>query len=263
MARYFLDTGPIVGITFLHDLWRTESERLFDTDNTLYTCQTAVYEYCNRTDSNSVETADIDWETEEGRFGDKFSTVRAAQGNLDIKLRSYDDDELDLDTLVDLFISEARIKENVFPQSLIEEYIRPNLEDFLSEEIGDQDLTSKVARQAMDALCDTIQTQARNKKKRLKRRVKMAPEQDGDWKMEKRQLDFVGYRDRLILCDAAYMKDRGLLDKVVTVDSNHMYDNRKKIEAILGIRILLVKDEFADDTSYLTSGAESKGQDTD
>jgi len=42
-----------------------------------------------------------------------------------------------------------------------------------------------------------------------------------------------------------------------------MYDNQKKIEAILGIRILLVKDEFADDTSYLTSGAESKGQDTD
>lgn len=258
MARYFLDTGPIVGITFLHDLWRTESERVFDTDNTLYTCQTAVYEYCNKTDSNSVETADIDWETEEGRFGDKFSTVRAAQGNLDIKLRSYDDDKLDLDTLVNLFISEARIKENVFPHSLIDEYIRPNLEDFLSEEIGNQKITCKVARQAMDALCDTIQTQARNKKKRLKRRIKMAPKRDGDWTMKRRRLDFVGYRDRLILCDAANMKEQGLLDKVVTVDSNHMYDKRKRIDAILGIRILLIKDQFADDTSYLTVDTESR-----
>lgn len=262
MARYFLDTGPIVGITFLHDLWRTESERLFDTDNTLYTCWTVVYEYCNRTDSNSMETADINWEEEEGRFGDKLSTVRAAQGNLDIKLRSHDDEELDLDTLVDLFISEARIKENVFPHSLIEEYIRPNLEEFLAEEIGDQEITCKVARQSMDALCDTIQKQARDKKNCLKRRVKMAPERKGDWEREQGQLDFVGYRDRLILCDAAYMKEKGLLDKMVTVDANHMYVNRKDIEAILGLRILLIKDEFADHSSYLTSGAESAGQDT-
>jgi len=47
MTRYFLDTGPMLGVTFLHDLWRDESERLFDTDNTLYTCDAAIYEYCN------------------------------------------------------------------------------------------------------------------------------------------------------------------------------------------------------------------------
>lgn len=82
-------------MTFLHDLWRDELERLFDTDNTLYTSDAALYEYCNYDGSNDLETADIDLESEDGRFGQILSKVRLAQRSLDIKLQSYEADEID------------------------------------------------------------------------------------------------------------------------------------------------------------------------
>lgn len=70
MSTYLLDTGVIVGIIFPHDLWRDEGERLFVTDNTLRTSPTGVYEYCNSIDSNLLETTDLDWESEDEKFGE-------------------------------------------------------------------------------------------------------------------------------------------------------------------------------------------------
>jgi len=246
MARYFLDTGALLGITFLHDLWREESKHLFETGNTLYTSRAVVYEYCNNDDSNSPETADVDWETEEGRFGEKFSKVRAAQVNLDLKLRTYDD-ELDLETLVDAFITETGIEDEVYPPSKIDEYIRPNIRAFLADEIDGGEITPKVAREAMDALCDTIQTKARDTRERLRRRLKEGPERQTDWEETRERLEFVdGYLDRVILCDAGHLRDEDILEKVITADKTDIYENRKRIGAVLGLTILFIKDEFAD-----------------
>lgn len=249
MARYFLDTGALVGVTFLHDLWHSDAERLFDTDNTLYTSPAVVYEYCNSTKSNEFESTDVDWETEEGLFGEKFSTVRAAQVNLNLKLRTYEDDELDLETLVDAFITETGIEDKIYPPSKIEEYIRPNIREFLVDEIGDQEMTCAVAREAMDTLCDTIQKESREVRDRLQEQVKEAPPREDDWEETKQQLEFVnGKLDRIILCDAGHMKDKNLLKKLITSDKNHLYSNREKINAVLGIKIVFIKDEFADPT---------------
>lgn len=247
MSRYFLDTGVLVGLTFLHDLWHDEAERLFATDNSLYTSQAVVYEYCNSTDSNLLEEADVDWHSEKGRFGDKLAKVRAAQMNLDLRLRNYDDEELDLETLVDAFIEETGIEDRIYPPRLIDEYIRPNITAFLKQEVDDREITCALAREAMDALCDTVQEKAHDARDNIRDRVTEAPEREDDGGACRRRLDFVdGYVDKVVLCDAGHLQDKNILDKVVTSDKSHMYGNREQIEAVLGIRVLYIKDAFAD-----------------
>lgn len=247
MSRYFLDTGPLVGVTFLHDLWRDEAKRLFETDNSFSTSRAVIYEYCNSTSENSLDSAEVSWETDEGRFGDKFSKIRAAQTNLGIKLRSYADEELDLETLIDEFIAATRIEENVYPQRLIPEIIRPNIRNFLRDEIGDQQVTCKVAREAMDALCDTIITDALETRARLQNRLTWGPTSEWTEEERDRRLSFVdGYVDKVILCDANHQRNRNLIGKIVTSDKSHMYGNRDRIRAVLGLPVVYIKDEFAD-----------------
>lgn len=247
MTRYFLDTGPLLGVTFLHDLWYDESERLFDTDNTLYTCNAALYEYCNYDGSNSLETAEIDLESEDGRFGQILSKVRLAQRSLDVKLHSYDDAELDLETLVDEFIEETGLDEDIKPEELIDERIKPNVREYLVEKIDGREVTKAVAREVMEDLCDEIETEARNTQVRIRRRVKQVPEREGDWSDTKSRLHFVDDRlDKEILCDAANMRDKNRLERVVTTDNNHMYSNRERIDAVLGLTIVFIKDEFGE-----------------
>lgn len=249
MTRYFLDTGPMLGVTFLHDLWRDESERLFDTDNTLYTSDAALYEYCNYDGSNDLETAGIDLESEDGRFGQILSKVRLAQRSLDIKLQSYDDDELDLETLTDEFIEETGLENEIKPEELIDKRIKPNVGEYLVEKIAGREVTKGIAREAMDDLCDEIETKARNMQAMLDRRVKRAPEREDDWVDEKKRLRFIDDRiDKEILCDAANMREMNQLSRVVTTDNNHIYSNRERIDAILGLTIVFIKDEFSEAT---------------
>jgi hypothetical protein len=99
----------------------------------------------------------------------------------------------------------------------------------------------------MDALCDTIQTEARETCERLRRRLKQGPERQTEWEATRRRLEFVdGYVDRVILCDAAHLRDEGILEKVITADRTDIYESRKRIDAVLGLTILFIKDEFAD-----------------
>lgn len=247
MTRYFLDTGPLLGVTFLHDLWRDESKALFDTDNTLYTSDTVLYEYCNYDGSNSLETADIDLESEDGRFGQILSKIRLAQRSLDLKLQGYADNELDLDTLIEKFIEETGLKENIRPKELLDQRIKPNLREYFIQKIGDREVTQAVAREVMDDLCDEIEAEARATQQRIAQRVKRVPEREADWSERKQRLHFVDdHLDKEILCDAANMRDKNQLSQVVTTDNNHMYSNRERINTILGLTIVFIKDEFAD-----------------
>lgn len=247
MARYFLDTGALLGITFLHDLWRSESERLFATKNTVYTSDAVVFEYCNRDQSNTYESADIDWETEEGRFGEKLSKVRAAQVNLDLRLQTYDDSELDLESLVDAFLSEVGIKDEIYPEKKIGTQIRPNIRQFLKSEIGDKEITCKVAREAMDTLCDTIQYEAREARRQLRDLIKRGPERESDWKEVRERLSFVdGKMDKIILCDVSHLENKNILQKVITADKSDLYGQRERIHTVLGIKVLFIKDELAE-----------------
>lgn len=246
MARYFLDTGAVVGVTFLHDLWFTDSRRIFDSENSFYLTPPVVYEYCNSTDDNLVKNTDIDWDTEEGLFGSKLSNVRAAQINLDLKLQSYDDDELSIESLTKDFLEESRVKEKVDEKS-INEYIRPNIRRFIEHTVDGRDVTSEVAREVMDVLCDTIQTNARDTRKEIHKRVTEYSVPTDERDPYKERFEFVdGFVDTVILSDVTWMYEKGILSKIVTSDGSHMYGNRKRIETVAGLTVLFIKDELAD-----------------
>ena len=245
MARYFLDNGVLIGLTFLHDAWRDEAERIFDTENTLFVNEAVIYDYCNRTRENSLEEADVDWDTEEGVFGKKLSPIRAAQFNLDLKMESLTDDELDLDTLVESFLEESQVKKKT-DEELIEEYIRPRIREFLKAEINGRPITSEVASEVMETLCDTIQTQAREKREVIRTRVREKDVKEEHWQQFADRLGFVdGHVDTVILSSVAWLSDKDFLHRIVTSDASDMYNDRDRIRASVGINVIFIKDEFA------------------
>lgn len=245
MARYFLDNGVLIGLTFLYDAWRDEAERVFDTGNSLFVNEAVIYDYCNRTRENSLEEADIDWDTEEGVFGKKLSPIRAAQFNLDLKMESLTDDELDLETLVDSFLEESQVEKKT-DEDLIEEYIRPRIRDFLEDEIDGRSITSEVASEVMETLCDTIQTQAREKREVIRSRVRKKEVSEEKWQQYTGQLGFVdGHVDTVILSSVAWLSNIDFLHRIVSSDESDMYNDRDRIRASVGITVVYIKDKFA------------------
>lgn len=246
MPRYFLDTGTVVGLTFLHDLWFDEARRLFATENSLYISRPVLYEYCNSTDDNLLTNTEVEWDSEEGLFGTKLSNVRAAQVNLDLKLQSSDDEELDVESLVEDFIDASGVEENV-DEASIDAYIRPNLRRFLEHEIGDCEVTREVAREAMDTLYDTIQTNARDTREEIRECVTEYGIPSDERDQFKSRLQFVdGYVDTVILSDVAWLNQEGILSKIITSDNSHMYGERERIDAVIGVTVVFLRDEFAD-----------------
>ena len=95
--------------------------------------------------------------------------------------------------------------------------------------------------------CDTIITDALETRAQLQSRLTWGPR--SEWTEEERnqRLWFVeGYVDRVILCDANHQRNRNLIGKIVTSDKAHMYENRERIRAVLGLPVVYLKDEFAD-----------------
>lgn len=244
MARYFLDTNVLEGLTFLHDAWRDEAERLFDTRNSLFIGDGVLYEYCNKKDEK-LEDTDLDWDTEAGRFGVKLSEVRLALYSLDAKLHSYESDELDLGVLVDEFLEATGVADGTDP-ALIDEYIRPRIRRFLEEETDGREIDPEVASEAITRLCYTVQDQARAKRKEIKTRVTLK-EIDKPTRMKRfDNLDYIsGFIDTYMLGGVAHLAKQNFLHKIVSSDNSHIYSNRDRLRSDHGIAVVFIKDEFA------------------
>ena len=219
MSRYFLDTGVVIGFTFLHDMWRTEAEEVFDSDNSFYVSEAVVYEYCNRTDDNYLEDTDVDWETEEGRFGEIIEVAEASKMTFDMKIDTYRDAELDVETLVDDFISVTQINDEVDPEK-IEEYIRPKIREFIIDELEGREITTSVAREIAEVLYSTIIDGGRRIREDIRARVtqRSAPMDEREHYREKVNRFINGYIDTVILSDAGHLQDRGVLTNLITSD---------------------------------------------
>ncbi|ELZ32867.1 hypothetical protein [Halorubrum tebenquichense] len=247
MARYFLDTGVLVGLTFLHDLWHDDAERLYDTDNGLYTSRAVVYEYCNNSNSSKLEDTVVDWDTDDGLFGATLAKVRAAQMNLNLRIDGYDDDELDIETLVEAFLEETDVMSSIKPQRLIEEHIEPNIRNELENTLTGEEVTRESGRRTLDSLCDTVINEAHETRQDLQNRLTQGPSGALSKSERRQRLGFVdGYMDKVILSDAAYQNDRNIVSKVVTADKSDMYGYHERISAELGIQVIYIKDELAD-----------------
>lgn len=251
MARYFLDTGVLVGLTFLHDGWRTEAERVFESNNTFYVNCIVIYEYCNRERGKSREETSVDWESNNGVFGRILSKARIAQWNVETRLESLSDDELDLDNLVEVYLEEAGVydQEHV-DEDLITEYIRPQLRDYLLEVIDDRPLTRSVAMESMIALCSEVVDGAHRKRDEIRDRVRERNVAPSDRKQYVDNLRFIDGRDDTdILASVAHLEDGNVLEKLITTDNSHIYSQRDRIKLDVGVTIVFIKDELAEPPS--------------
>jgi predicted nucleic acid-binding protein len=254
MSRYFLDTGVIVGATFLHDAWYQESKRILNSGNTFYVNRAVKFEYCNSTRNNSLEGADVDWDTDEGKFGEKLNSIRPAQTTLNLKLDSISEQELSVDKLVDEFFLASHIYQKIDGELIVndekvdpekfEEYIRPTILRFLDTVIGDQELTRPVARKAIDQLFDEVLDGAHRKREKLRGELREISVPNERREQYRDDFDFVnGYVDTTILCEVQCLSDDNIVNRIVTTDKSHLYGNRDRIDELT---ILYVKDIVAD-----------------
>jgi predicted nucleic acid-binding protein len=170
MARYFLDTGVLLGYTFLHDMWRAEAETVFDPDNSLYIDRVVLFEYCNNETGKSLKETNVDWETEEGRFGDIIQFAEGIEPIVDMAVETYTEEELTPEVLIDEFISAADIDKEIDPRKR-KKYIRPTLKEFILEELDGEPLTPSNVTEVTSALFATIIDGGRKTRDEIENRV--------------------------------------------------------------------------------------------
>ena len=258
MARYFLDTGVIVGATFLHDGWYQEGKRVIDSGNSFYVNEAVIFEYCNRPPDESsadcFEETDVDWNTDKGKFGQKLASVRPAQTTLNLELDNIPEHELTLDKLVDEYLLATHIydevdgqlvvNENKIDEDLVKQYIRPTIRKVLAYFIDGREITRSVAREAIDRLFDEILNGARKKREKIKDQVTVVSVPPERSKQYTEDFDYVdGYIDTLILCNMKCLSEDNIVSKIVSTDMSDMYSNKSEMDEIT---ILHVKDKVAD-----------------
>jgi len=177
MARYFLDTGVIVGYTFLHDMWQTEAEEVLEPDNTLYLDQVVLFEYCNNIKGNgddagnSLQDEDIDWETDEGKYGEILGLLEGIEPIFDLTIDSYDKDDLTIEAVIEEFISLADIDDDVEDEK-IKKYVRPTLREFIVDELDGREATAENLRDVTRGMVGKMIKEARERREELKERMK-------------------------------------------------------------------------------------------
>lgn len=241
MANYFLDTNVLVGHCYLQNRWQDQSDRLFSTDNTLHTSELVLYEFCVKDKPGSPEDYSlIGWGSRAGIFGRVQRKLRKGKRHAELELRRYDADELSPDKVAEIFIEKFDIQDEVTDK--IEHHFRESLRT---------NCDAKDAREEIDSLVNAITTTASDRKTELARRVNFH-RRSSDHPSAENQLRRLIYGDDSeygpdagILIDALDLRLGGVVSKVVTGDKGDMYLNAEEINAITGLTILYLKDEFA------------------
>ena len=236
--RYFLDTNCLLGLTFAHDVWNPDSNRLFDTDNTLYTGKAVLYEYCNRTKDARGDSASAVWTAENGVYGRIRADIRMAKLLTDQRLQTYRDEELTAAIVADEFIEQFEIQEEA--QARVRRYFEAELEE---------PVTRRDARDAVRTIADYILEQSRKSKEKLEARLHLDPSRDTTYPRRREQISrYIHDSDAEVLCDALYLREEKILERVITADKG-IYENRENLNSVLGLRILFLKDAFANEIS--------------
>lgn len=241
MANYYLDTNVLIGYSFLQNRWQDHTSRLFSTDNTLHTGETVIYEYCCKNGQgppNSDTT--IDWSSTDGVFGTIRRKLRKGKRYTELELRKYDEEELTPEDVAKVCIEKFDIEDEVAGK--IKAYF-------------DRELTSncsqKEARGAVDKLVHSITSSAKDRKLALSHRIHSHIRKEAHTSVEDQLCRLIygpdeSYGpDAAVLTDAFDLKIQGTLERVVTGDKGDIYLNSEDIDAITGLSVLYLKDEFA------------------
>lgn len=263
--RYYLDTNCLVGYTFFQDWWHSDANRLFDSDNELYIGDTVLFEYCNRpvTDDEiefEWDQSELSWNVDKGTFKSKMAELRDSRFLFEDAI--LDCEDLDLETAVELFADAYHIKPS--SESAIRRYFEEKLDQL------DLGVTVESVRKIQKLLVEDLQNLAWERKDKLRKRVELGPERGDipESRVATLERTLSDDMDIEVVCDASYMCDDGLLQRIVTGDKGNalrdedgdvvryedgtpvsgkvgIYNSREVINNVTGLRVLYLKDEFA------------------
>ncbi|WP_435196007.1 hypothetical protein [Natronomonas sp. EA1] len=238
MTRYFLDTNCLIGLTFSTDVWNPDSRRLFDTDNTLYTSDNVVEEFCDA--DIKTQSEEREWDGDGGVFNRIRSRFRMGQLVFDQELQLIPDEELNSSRIADEFIQEFEIQDEA--KRRIRRYFDRNLSD-------PDNVEAEEARQVANNLLNYILEHSEKELSRIQHRVKLGPSREGRHQEIGQRLqsvaDNIHDEDVDVVLDAYHLLQRDILSKLVTADKRHVYGSRNLIQNIMGIRVLFLRDMFA------------------
>ena len=244
MASYYVDTNVLVGYTFLHNRWQDHTRRLMASENTLYAGCTVLYEYCVNVGHGPRDGKPLDWSKEDGVVGKERRKLRKQKRFTYLELKTKDEEELDPDTVSEVFIDKFEV----------EDQIKHKVEDYFEKEL-DQDCTLDDVEESLNKLINRINSTAIDRKGEIQKRIKIRRRRDDkDYSTPCSQMSRIidGGEDEYcpdaeVLVDAMDLKDRYLINTVVTSDKGDMISNRDKLEPITQLNLVYLKNKFANE----------------
>lgn len=241
MSRYYMDTNVLLGLTFLQNRWRPHSERLIDSDNTIYISDKVLFEYCAKRRDVTRRDAHISWQNDDGKFSDEKMRLRRDVRQCSRELDTLEDDEITAESVAEIIFEEHDVENQVKP--LIKTYFDIKLE---------KDCSRQSAKQALKDLRNRITSKADERKEMLSDRVKYIPVGNNCYpEIRKRVARMMtkgseeSHPDAEVIADAYSLKEDSIVSQVVTGDKGDIYLNREEIHTITGLRVQYLKDKFA------------------
>ncbi|UHQ98197.1 hypothetical protein HYG81_19045 (plasmid) [Natrinema zhouii] len=242
MASYYVDTNVLVGYTFLHNRWQDHTRRLMASENTLYAGDTVLYEYCVNVGYGPRDGEPLDWSQEDGVIGKEKRKLRKRKRFTYLELKTRDD--LNPETVSKIFIEKFDV----------EEQIEHKAKEYFEKEL-DQDCTLDDVESSLNKLINRINSTAIDRKDEVRKRIKIRRRRkEKDYTTPCSQMSRIidGEEDEYspdaeVLTDAMDLKDRFLIDTVVTGDKGDMIYNKNKIEPITRLNLVYLKNKFANE----------------
>jgi hypothetical protein len=249
MTRYFVETNVLAGLTYTHDRWHRDVKPLYQ-NNTLYTSEYVIYEFCNQSRQNPSVVNDpsklsVDPDADDGKYRHLGKILEDRVPFFDKQIRQLQREGMTVEKVVDAFVDHFEIREQAEPQ------ICSYFQDYFST----RELTDRNARRAVQDLRDLILWAAERNKSILMDKVKiresvydqMEVEREiieeeigiAEWEMSREDMQWV--------LDAIHMKQQGVLDRFVTCDKNDVAQFKNTLTTEFGISVLYATEEFYSD----------------
>ena len=255
MTRYFVDTNVLIGLTFSHDRWAVEAERILNGHNTLFTSEFVIYEYCSRQQGSPRVVPDpaqlrVEPDDESGVFGTVLEEFQEnvenniPMYNREIDLQRYDG--LTFERILAIFFDNIEVRSQAKPH-----FVQHFLNYFSSREV-----TPRNAKRCVEDLRDRVLHDAKERKDALMESVQVTSSTYNDQERARDLVEeHIGIHEYWIppvdsqwLLDAIGLAERGVLQNVVTGDKKDIVHHQQQLTSLFDVSILYLLDEFHTDS---------------
>jgi hypothetical protein len=236
-----------------------EAERLLNGNNTLYTSEFVIYEYCSRPQGAPRVVPDpddlqVNTDGTCGVFGtvlDEFQESveeNIPMYNREIDLRRYDG--LSFEGVLEIFFDNIEVRSQAKPH-----FVRHFQDYFSSHEV-----TPRNAKRCVEDLRDRVLHDAKERKDALMDVVNITPSTYHEQERARHLLEeHIGIRETRIpqvdsqwLLDAIGLVEQGVLHHVVTGDKKDIVHHQQQLISMFDLSILYILDEFHTQTQVTT-----------